>query len=213
MILGITRFMPKRTKQGQKHYSNLATAQNYLYEKLLHEAKMIVNRNYSGVGKRTNALNKQKSVLLSKIENSLEALLSLLEGSMEVGVHADAYKLLRSKHKSSQKKYKLDKEYLEQKIFHDFQNVSYRIFTSKRVRRMVQCMFPTPRYPEKLDSDDRIRDVEVANVLLNAVVSIYRKNLDTAYSSFLEDDMNRTQQLGHAIVSELRKAAGKPIYT
>jgi len=204
--------MPKKTNQTQKHYSNQTTAQNYLHEKLLHEGKMIVNRDYSGVGKKTNALNKQKSVLLSKIEDSLEALLNLLERTMEAEAHADAYKLLHSKHKSSQKKYKQDKEYLDQKIFQEFQNVSYRIFTPKRVRRMIQCMFPTPRYPEKLDFDDRIRDVEVANVLLIAAVSIFRKNLDTAYSSFLVDDMNRTQQLGYAIVSELRKAAGKPIY-
>ena len=195
--------MPKINSSKRKSYSNYSTAVNYSREKLLHEAKMIINRNYPNVDKKTNALNKQKSLLLSKIEDSIEALLDILEKYKRSKELHDANKLLNNNFKSS-KKFKEEKKFLEQKIFTEFQTISNRVFTPERVKRIVSCMFSVPPPLEKLDYDDRVREVTIANILLIGAMSVLRKNLDSRYYQFLSEYLDKAQDLARTIEGTLR---------
>ena len=69
---------------------------------------------------------------------------------------------------------------------------------------MIQSMFPTPPYPEKLDLNDRIREVSIANILLIAAMSVLRRNLDTRYYQFLSEHLDKAQNLAHTIEGTLR---------
>jgi len=187
---------------SKKHYHEIAKIQRFLEEKLLHEAKMISKPDYSGFKNKTNLLRKQKSEFLAKTEDSLDAILNLMEG-LKRPTGSEFYKILKSKY--TDKGYESNKKKFEQKLFDEFQGISYRIFTKELILRMVQCMFVTPPHGQKLELEKRIREVTLANILLKAALSVLRHNLDTTYHSFLVQDFDRAQQLSDAILGELKR--------